>query len=107
MSKLIIGIIIIVGIVFLIAMQQRGWEGIKSRPLDSGIQATQTIAEKTKDTYDYGRGIYDKFKNNETNNNSLTEVGQIPCSNDDDCNTLLDACENSCICQNDICWRQK
>lgn len=110
MSKLIIGIIIIVGIIFLVAMQQKGWEGIKAEPLDSAIQASQTIVDTGKDTYDKGKEIIDNFKNNEDSNTqddeTLTEVGRPLCLDDSSCNTLSQcSTEEPCSCIGGSCYK--
>ena len=103
-AKLIILAIIIVGVIFLVMMQQRGWEGTKENPLDSTIQASKTIADTGKDAFNKGKEIIENFKNDENNNTNLVEIGQIPCLSNQDCN-ILDECNEDCICQDSICWK--
>ncbi len=112
MSKLIGVVIIALAIVFLVMMQQRGWEGIKANPLESTIEASGTIADTGKDVFDKGKEIVENFKSDENNGEStsggtLIDLGQIPCSSDSICNELLEnTCEGLCVCINESCFLQ-
>ena len=104
-------ILIVVAVIVIVAISQNGWDGLKSNPLDSTIQASKTIADTGKDAYDKGKEIVENFKNNEDNettiNEQLTEIGKISCTSDGMCNELISECGGDCICDttNGICYK--
>jgi len=108
--KIIIVIVLIIGITTWV---QNGTDGIKNAPFQSTWDSTKDITEKTKDGFDKGKEIIDNFKSDgnnegssEENNEVLVEVGQMPCSSDNQCNELLEeACGGVCVCVDEICFK--
>ena len=98
-------ILIIVAIIFLVALQQQGWEGFKAEPFDSTIQSTKKIGEVSKDVFDKTKETIDNFKNDENNNEGSNPInlGRPFCQEDSDCNTIQQ-CENNCSCIGGECF---
>ena len=101
MSKFIIFIIIVMIIILLVAVKQRGFEGIKQNPVDSALQSTKTIYNFGKDSVEKGGEIYTIFKN-EKINGTLIEV----CKEDKDCGIFPECSgEQICFCIAQNCYK--
>ena len=101
MGNGIIFILIVIGVIVLLAVyQQGGWEGYKSNPADGTIESVKTIGEGIKTNFEKGKELIDK--NNQSN---LTEIGQIPCAINEDCNILTECVGSLCICEGGSCFK--
>lgn len=107
--------IILIGIVIvgLVAVSQDGLEGVRANPTQSTIDSSQTIWDTGKKAVKIGQDAFDKAKGTNPSESStesseekiLTEIGQIPCATDNDCNEMISECENQCICKEESCWK--
>ena len=99
MGNGVIFIVIVIGIIVLVGIYQKGFEGFKTNPTQSSLDATKTIYDKGKDTINY---LQSKTSNS---SKSLTEVGKIPCAINQDCNVLEQCANNLCTCKEGSCWK--
>jgi len=90
-----IGIVIIIALIIVgVGVYNDGWEGFKANPLESAVDSGKTII-------DTGKGFF----GNESVNETLVEVGMIPCAINEDCNLLADCQTDLCQCyDNGICY---
>ena len=82
------GIFIILVIIILLAISHQGIEKVKTKPIQSSVDTTKTI--------------YGYIKSAMTNQ---TEIGMIPCINDNDCIVLEQCKDGNCVCQKGSCFR--
>lgn len=78
-------------------------DNLAESTLDSGKQAFNT----GKNVVNWGVEKFDDDAQETATGKKLIEIGQIPCANNDDCNEFLPLCEDACLCQDLICYKEE
>ena len=96
-------IIVIIGILVVMGLVREGTEAVKDSPIMSTVESGKISFEKGKELVP-GMSGSESFESDETNSTTLTELGQIPCTTDEDC-YILSECEGAtCLCVEGLCF---
>ena len=103
MAKGLIIIVVIIGIFVVMGIVREGTDEFKESPVMSTIESGKATFDKGKELVQ-GISGSESFESDETNSTTLTELGQIPCTTDEDC-YILSECEGAtCLCVEGLCF---
>ena len=99
MTNILIIVLIVIGLLVGITAIRDGTNEVKENPIMSTVDSGKIV-------FDVGKDIVQGISGSESfdSNSSLRELGQIPCSTDEDCDILTECEGETCLCVEGSCF---